>query len=54
MVVQAFEFAINKVGIDITSESLWQDYIQFYKVGTQMPIGTTTKIDLIRKVYKNS
>ena len=53
VVVQAFEFAINKVGIDITSESLWQDYIQFLQSwNPNANWEQQQKIDLIRKVYK--
>ncbi|KAI3404404.2 RNA14 [Candida oxycetoniae] len=52
-VVQAFEFAINKVGIDFRSDELWQDYINFIKSWTpQANWEQQQKIDLIRKVYK--
>ncbi|CUM63621.1 uncharacterized protein PRCAT00001203001 [Priceomyces carsonii] len=53
IVIQAFEFAVSKVGIDITSSPLWKDYLDFLKSWT--PAATweqQQKIDLIRKVYK--
>ena len=52
-VIQAFEFAISKVGMDILSDSLWQDYIGFLK--SWSPTATweqQQKVDLIRKAYK--
>ena len=52
-VIQAFEFAVGKVGIDIQSDSLWQDYISFIKSWTPTANWEQQqKIDLIRKVYK--
>ncbi|EMG50945.1 RNA14 mRNA 3'-end-processing protein RNA14 [Candida maltosa Xu316] len=52
-VIQAFEFAINKVGLDIKSDSLWQDYIAFLKSWTPSANWEQQqKVDLIRKVYK--
>lgn len=53
IVVQAFEFAVNKVGIDISSGELWNDYLEFLKNWT--PVATweqQQKTDLIRRVYK--
>lgn len=52
-VIQAFEFAVNKVGIDINSSDLWNDYLDFLKSWT--PAATweqQQKVDLIRKVFK--
>ncbi|RCK66772.1 mRNA 3'-end-processing protein RNA14 [Candida viswanathii] len=52
-VIQAFEFAINKVGMDILSDTLWQDYIGFLK--SWSPTANweqQQKVDLIRKAYK--
>lgn len=53
IVVQAFEFAVTKVGIDIKSGDLWNDYLEFLKAWT--PAATweqQQKVDLIRRVYK--
>lgn len=53
IVVQAFEFAVTKVGIDINSGDLWNDYLDFLKAWT--PAATweqQQKTDLIRRVYK--
>lgn len=53
IVIQAFEFAVNKVGIDIQSGELWNDYLEFLKSWT--PVASweqQQKIDIIRKVYK--
>ncbi|KAK6204334.1 uncharacterized protein RJT21DRAFT_123605 [Scheffersomyces amazonensis] len=52
-IIQAFEFAIDKVGLDLSSGKLWNDYIEFLKDWT--PSATweqQQKVDLIRKVYK--
>lgn len=52
-VIQAFDFAVNKVGIDVASGDLWNDYLEFLKSWT--PAATweqQQKVDLIRKVYK--
>ncbi|RLV95745.1 mRNA 3'-end-processing protein RNA14 [Spathaspora sp. JA1] len=52
-VIQAFEFAIGKVGIDVNSDSLWNDYIAFLKSWTpNANWEQQQKTDLIRKVYK--
>lgn len=54
-IIQAFEFAIDKVGIDVQSGSLWQDYINFIKSWTPgANWEQQQKIDLIRKVYKKA
>lgn len=53
IVIQAFEFAINKVGIDVSSHQLWQDYLEFLKSWTPSASWEQNqKTDLIRKVYK--
>lgn len=52
-VIEAFEFAVKKVGIDLSSSELWEDYLEFLKSWT--PTATweqQQKNDLIRKVYK--
>lgn len=52
-VVMAFDFAVNKVGIDLDSYDLWKDYIDFYKTWTP---GSNYELQQrnssIRKVYK--
>ncbi|CAK7902350.1 mRNA 3'-end-processing protein Rna14p [[Candida] anglica] len=53
IVIQAFEFAVKRVGIDLASSELWEDYLGFLKAWT--PAQTweqQQKNDLIRKVYK--
>lgn len=49
---KAYEFAIEKVGMDINSSQLWMDYIQFL---SDMPATTerekTTRMDDIRACY---
>lgn len=52
-VIQAFEFAITKVGLDIHSGDLWNDYLDFLKGWTPAASWEQQqKVDLIRKVYK--
>lgn len=54
-IIQAFEFAVDKVGIDVQSDPLWQDYINFIKSWTPgANWEQQQKIDLIRKVYKKA
>lgn len=53
IVIQAFEFAIGKVGIDVASGQLWRDYLDFLKSWTPSASWEQQqKTDLIRKVYK--
>lgn len=53
IVIQAFEFAINRVGIDLKSADLWNDYLDFLKTWTPTASWEQQqKVDLIRKVYK--
>lgn len=53
IIIQAFEFAITKVGIDIYSDELWNDYLEFLKSWTPTASWEQQqKTDLIRKVYK--
>lgn len=53
VVIQAFEFAVNKVGIDIASGPLWTDYVDFLKAWTPSASWEQQqKVDLIRKVYR--
>lgn len=52
-VIQAFEFAVTKVGIDVSSSELWNDYLDFLKSWTPAASWEQQqKVDLIRKVYK--
>lgn len=53
VVIQAFEFSVNRVGLDIKSDELWNDYLEFLKSWTPSASWEQQqKIDLIRKVYK--
>ncbi|EGV60354.1 mRNA 3'-end-processing protein rna14 [Yamadazyma tenuis] len=53
IVIQAFEFAVNRVGIDLRSGDLWTDYLDFLKSWTPSASWEQQqKLDLIRKVYK--
>lgn len=52
-VVQAFDFAVNKVGVDLDSYDLWKDYVDFFKgwnPGSNWEL--QQKTDLIRKLYR--
>lgn len=52
-VILAFDFAVNKVGIDLESYDLWKDYIDFYKSWTPgSNYELQQKNDSIRKLYK--
>lgn len=52
-VILAFDFAVGKVGTDLDSFELWNDYLDFFKTWTP---GSSweqqQKNDLIRKLYK--
>ncbi|CAK9440336.1 uncharacterized protein LODBEIA_P44360 [Lodderomyces beijingensis] len=53
IVVSAFEYAIGRVGIDINSDELWQDYIAFLR--SWNPTANWEQIqktDMIRKVFR--
>jgi len=53
IVIQAFEFAVTKVGLDIKSGELWNDYLVFLKSWTPTASWEQQqKVDIIRKVYK--
>lgn len=49
---QAYDFALDKMGLDIQSFSLWNDYIKFLK-GVDAPgnFAENQKIAAIRKVW---
>lgn len=65
-IVQAYEFALSKVGLDIHSYSIWNDYISYLKSapapkqGTQQQVQQGgdfvdgSKIVVIRKVYQRA
>ena len=50
---QAYDFALEKMGMDISSHTLWNDYVNFLKgvdaVGSYLE---NQKIAAIRKVYQ--
>lgn len=49
---QAFDFALDKMGMDFTSYSLWTDYILFLKnVDVVGSYAENQKISAIRKIY---
>lgn len=52
---QAYDFALEKIGMDLHSFSIWSDYINFLK--SFEPIGSfaeNQKITAIRKVYQKA
>jgi cleavage stimulation factor subunit 3 len=54
----AYEFALQKVGIDKDSANIWQDYVQFIRSGPGTVGGTNwqdqQKVDTLRKVYQRA
>lgn len=52
-IILAFEFAVDKVGIDVSSADLWQDFVDFIRSWTPTTTWETQqKTDLMRKTYK--
>ena len=55
---QAYDVAMQHVGLDKDSGKLWQDYIQFIKSGPGIIGGSNwqdqQKMDLLRKVYQRA
>lgn len=50
---QAYEFALNKVGIDFLSFPIWNDYVQFLKnVEAVGSYAVNQKITAVRRVYQ--
>ena len=50
---QAYDFALDKMGTDISSFPLWNDYIKFLKaVEANGSYAENQKITAIRKVYQ--
>lgn len=51
---QAYDFALDKIGMDIHSHSIWQDYITFLSsVEAVGSYAENQKITAIRKVIKH-
>ena len=49
---QAYDFALDKMGMDFSSYSLWNDYIHFLKnVEVLGSYAENQKISAIRKIY---
>ncbi|XP_028414196.1 cleavage stimulation factor subunit 3-like isoform X2 [Dendronephthya gigantea] len=52
---QAFEFALDKVGLDFNSYQIWSDYITFLKAGeVSGSYAENQKIMTLRKVYQRA
>lgn len=55
---QAYDVALQHVGLDHDSGKLWQDYIQFIKSGPGIIGGSSwqdqQKMDLLRKTYQRA
>ena len=55
-ILKTFEFALQSVGMDKDSGSLWQEYINFLKAGTGTVGGTSwqdsQKMDVLRDAYR--
>ncbi|THY20125.1 Suf-domain-containing protein [Aureobasidium pullulans] len=57
-ITQAYDFALNLIGSDKDSGSMWQDYINFIKSGPGNPGGNgwqdAQKMDTLRKAYQRA
>ncbi|XP_062507922.1 cleavage stimulation factor subunit 3-like isoform X2 [Corticium candelabrum] len=52
---QAYEFALEKVGLDFTSIAIWMDYIMFLRSGeVSGSYAENQKITAVRKVYQRA
>lgn len=52
---QAYDFALEKIGMDLHSYSIWSDYIQFLKsVDAIGSYAENQKITAVRKVYQKA
>ena len=52
---QAYDFALDKMGMDIASFPLWNDYVKFLKgVDAVGSYAENQKITAIRKVYQRA
>lgn len=60
IISQAFEFVLDKVGIDPDAGRLWREYIEFLKSGPGTVSAASThwqdqqKVDLLRKAYQKA
>ncbi|KKA28969.1 hypothetical protein TD95_000894, partial [Thielaviopsis punctulata] len=58
VVAQAYDYVMDKVGLDKDSGNLWVDYIQFIRSGPGQIGGTTwqdqQKVDQLRKAYQRT
>jgi len=53
--IQAYEFAVEKIGLDYSSYPIWCEYINFLKAGeAQGAYAENQKISQIRKVYSRA
>ena len=50
---QAYDFALDKIGLDVMSYSIWVDYVNFLKsVEATGSFAENQKITAIRKVFQ--
>lgn len=50
---QAYDFALDKIGLDVMSYSIWLDYVNFLKsIDASGSFAENQKITAIRKVYQ--
>ncbi|KAF1843982.1 Suf-domain-containing protein [Cucurbitaria berberidis CBS 394.84] len=58
IIIQAYEFVLGQVGIDVAAGKLWLDYIEMLKTGPGILGGTNwqdmQKMDTLRKVYQRA
>ncbi len=58
IISQAYDFAVQNIGIDKDSASIWQDYVQFVRSAPGNVGGTSwqdqQKVDSLRKVYQRA
>ena len=51
---QAYDFALDKMGLDIQSFSLWSDYIKFLKVQIALAITSSLLALILPDMWPNS
>ena len=58
IISQAYEFALQNIGVDKDSAIIWQDYVQFVRSAPGNHTGTgwqdTQKMDLLRNTYRKA
>jgi cleavage stimulation factor subunit 3 len=58
IISQAYDFALQNIGIDKDSARIWQDYVQFIRSGPGSIGGSSwqdqQKMDLLRKTYQRA